>query len=1168
MQLVADRFVAIDEGAAIDLASGEHVQLVIDDAGDAREQARWLVRCDALHRLTHPAIAQLVDYGVLGIDRRFEAWRCGGTWRGAPEEARRAADRAVLFLRASALTGEDVTGRTVRECDGRAVVLPDVTTGYPRAVDSPSFPMSLDAVGLAAIERPAISALTEMFAQDAGTHPRIAALWGPPGSGKRAAARTLARAARVNGFIPVDACLMVTTGVRFADVWCERSVFIIAHATARATSGWRALLELVSRVAQPHALLLTGEVEQPGIDGVSIGRVPADTLVAAIRPSVIDERLLARIRRAADDSRGLPGRFCHALWGRMSTGSHDRRDRQMISARVAETPVVYAPEDLVATAEAGQMSRPAGAMWPGTAEVATLRRRTEAAMRQLTSGRHEPGARLLRQLVSAFGRRDMWIDAAAGGLALARAQLRRGRVADAQATLAETRQYAQRSGQESILLDVAIACGKAWIDAARLDDAESVLGAALTAARASGDTARTAVAAIAMARTLFWRGRYDEAIAMLCGVSGVDDLDLTIAIGHTVLHARCRVAQRDISRAISLVTRAIERAAASGDQTLIARAHSGGAFVYLAVNDTTAVERHVASAVAAARAAHDPLEAIRARLLLAEAARRNGTRSVALSLVQRLARRDRMPPLIAARCRLVADLAVAGNSTRTIVDKHVRSTGLGALALYATESQRATAANPLVDDLVAIVHACQAADDEVTVLTEVCRRVRDRLRAAAVACVLVARAERRVIASDGARMDGAIAETVAAAGITIAPYLASDRIEAAAPVQYGGVTLGAICARWTVGSTSDRSRASGVLTAAAAAIAPIVSVASTRLNQPVISRANDVLGVAASIVELRQAIERAAAAPFSVLIEGESGSGKELVARAIHRSGVRRDRAFCTLNCAALPDDLVEAELFGHARGSFTGAIADRPGVFEEAHGGTLLLDEVGELSPRAQAKVLRVIQEGELRRVGENVSRRVDVRLLAATNRDLREEVARGRFRLDLLYRIDVIRIVVPPLRDRREDIALLAEQFWRDATMRVGSRATLGAATLAALARYDWPGNVRELQNVLASLAVRCGKRGVVPPTALPPAFGEAQPGDGWRLDAARRSFEERFVRAALVRSGGHRARAAAELGVTRQGLAKLMTRLGIESRGVGESEKGSGIRDQGSGIRGIRD
>jgi DNA-binding NtrC family response regulator len=174
-----------------------------------------------------------------------------------------------------------------------------------------------------------------------------------------------------------------------------------------------------------------------------------------------------------------------------------------------------------------------------------------------------------------------------------------------------------------------------------------------------------------------------------------------------------------------------------------------------------------------------------------------------------------------------------------------------------------------------------------------------------------------------------------------------------------------------------------------------------------------------------------------------------------------------------------------------------------------------------------------------------VDVRIVSATNRDLAAEVAGGRFRLDLLYRLDVIRIGVPALRERREDIAVLAEHFWRDVTTRLGSRASLSAATTAALARYDWPGNVRELQNVLASLAVRSPKRGVVGPTALPMQMGEIRQGASWRLDDARRVFEERFVRAALVRSGGHRARAADELGVTRQGLTKLMSRLRITAR-----------------------
>jgi transcriptional regulator with GAF, ATPase, and Fis domain len=330
---------------------------------------------------------------------------------------------------------------------------------------------------------------------------------------------------------------------------------------------------------------------------------------------------------------------------------------------------------------------------------------------------------------------------------------------------------------------------------------------------------------------------------------------------------------------------------------------------------------------------------------------------------------------------------------------------------------------------------------------------------------------------------------------------------------------------------------------AATAAAPVVSTAIERRARPTAPALADLLGLTAAMSELRRAIERAAPAPFAVLIEGESGSGKELVAKAIHRLGLRRDRPFCTLNCAALPDDLIEAELFGHARGAFTGAVSERAGVFEEAHGGTLFLDEVGELSPRAQAKLLRVVQEGELRRLGENLSRRVDVRLVAATNRDLRHQVATGQFRLDLSYRLDVIRLVVPPLRDRREDIPLLADHFWREATSRIGSRATLGAPATAALARYDWPGNVRELQNVLAALAVRTPRRGVVPPEALPPHFGAGRGAEACRLDEARRTFEGRFVRAALVRTGGHRGQAAAELGITRQGLTKLMTRLGIE-------------------------
>ena len=199
----------------------------------------------------------------------------------------------------------------------------------------------------------------------------------------------------------------------------------------------------------------------------------------------------------------------------------------------------------------------------------------------------------------------------------------------------------------------------------------------------------------------------------------------------------------------------------------------------------------------------------------------------------------------------------------------------------------------------------------------------------------------------------------------------------------------------------------------------------------------ELVGSSAAIAEVRRSVSRAATAPFSVLIEGESGSGKELVARALHQLSPRRERRFCDVNCAALPDDLLESELFGHTRGAFTGAVADRPGLIEEADGGTLFLDEVADLSPRAQAKLLRVLQQQEVRRVGATFSRKVDVRVVSAANRDMRAEVAEGRFRQDLLYRLDVVRIRVPPLRERPEDIPVLAEHLWQAAAARVGSRA-----------------------------------------------------------------------------------------------------------------------------------
>ena len=269
------------------------------------------------------------------------------------------------------------------------------------------------------------------------------------------------------------------------------------------------------------------------------------------------------------------------------------------------------------------------------------------------------------------------------------------------------------------------------------------------------------------------------------------------------------------------------------------------------------------------------------------------------------------------------------------------------------------------------------------------------------------------------------------------------------------------------------------------------------------------------------------------------------MARAIHRLSRRTDRCFGAVNCAALTDELVEAELFGYARGAFTGAVTKRAGLFEAADRGTLFLDEIGELSTRAQAKLLRVLQDGEIRRIGENLPRRVDVRVVAATNRPLEADVSTGRFREDLLYRIDVLRIVVPPLRDRDDDVLLLTEHFWRRAQSVTGSRAVLARATLAALARYHWPGNVRQLENVIASLVVGGPRRGVVGPSTLPACIAGVT-GAIETLQHARALFERRYVSGALARAGGRRGKAALALGVTRQGLAKLLKRLDLDSPG----------------------
>ena len=288
---------------------------------------------------------------------------------------------------------------------------------------------------------------------------------------------------------------------------------------------------------------------------------------------------------------------------------------------------------------------------------------------------------------------------------------------------------------------------------------------------------------------------------------------------------------------------------------------------------------------------------------------------------------------------------------------------------------------------------------------------------------------------------------------------------------------------------------------------------------------------------------RVAQVDSTVLITGESGAGKERIARFIHDESARTAGPFLAINCAAVPETLLESELFGHARGSFTGASQDRAGLFEAANGGTLLLDEIGDVPPAMQVKLLRVLQEREVRRVGENRARTINVRVLAATNRDLLADVHGARFRQDLYYRLRVVEIAVPPLRERREDILPLARQLLTGAAKRFGKKApalTPDAANL--LLRYAWPGNVRELENALER-AVALAQSDRIGVDDLPPEVGSAPPASPAAGEVRTLAEVERdYIAAALRASGGNRAKAAERLGI---GAATLYRKLKQERR-----------------------
>jgi two-component system nitrogen regulation response regulator NtrX len=307
-----------------------------------------------------------------------------------------------------------------------------------------------------------------------------------------------------------------------------------------------------------------------------------------------------------------------------------------------------------------------------------------------------------------------------------------------------------------------------------------------------------------------------------------------------------------------------------------------------------------------------------------------------------------------------------------------------------------------------------------------------------------------------------------------------------------------------------------------------------------------VIGDSVPMKALRQQIAVTAPTNGRVLIYGESGTGKELVARALHAASLRAKGPFVEVNCAAIPEELIESELFGHIKGSFTGATEDKIGKFQKADGGTLFLDEIGDMSLRTQSKVLRVLEEQRFERVGSNVTSNVDVRVLAATNKNLEQEIARGAFRQDLFYRLNVIPFYVPPLRERRQDIPTLANYFLMEFSSSYGKKTReFSDAAMEILIRYPWPGNVRELRNLVERLVIVCPQAHIEPHHLPPELFrgvAESPHHPYSTLHEARSAYEREFILRKLQEHRWNMTQTATALGLERSHLYRKMKSLGI--------------------------
>jgi DNA-binding NtrC family response regulator/tetratricopeptide (TPR) repeat protein len=1083
-QLIADRFLQSDAGW-IDLATGGAVRLHVSHAGTPLQQFVWADRCASLSLMRHPLLNVLVDYGALDSRRVFEAYAVSEALRASASVARTLQRHVVRFMQSHGIPLTPPLARLLM----REVA--EATTKQERGRP----------VGITLQPRKVLDHLGEALIETIPGGVNVIEVSGPHQSGIETLHLLTARTARLRGYVPVAADMLASMP-SLIDLLRDRHVALLsvanAHPAERAVLAG-SLARLGAWSARRHVLVRFRREAEPTCRALAIDPLGTTAMTAmvflepAAGPS--PEELFDAIRHAD----GKPGRLVE----RLRACHLDLRTLR--AAIVHETRPAYVVSDIPPR------------VTPPRRMGTVLQRAGTRAVKLAASGRHGEACRLLERAIRVLEARGEDEHAAACATRLGWILRDRGRSTDAAHAFDRAR---QRAGGTPAGIGAGVGLGVVWTDEGRLIEAEAALRSAQAAAEILHNPETVRAAAIALARCLLWQDRRAEAAAVLEPVLTTD-----VSSDAWALASRIRLATGDIRQALTAAGDAMARADRTSHPRDIAVAARAVAEARAAAGDLPAGREAVARGLQAAAAAHQPLTSIRLRIVLLKILRASSaTTGEASRLAEqlRIARRRDLPALLERE--------------------------LAAVCEPARPPSIATATSQSWTALSEFLEIAQAAPDDSTATTGICDAVCRHLRAATVV-IVSGEPGIKLLAQAGRPWRGEHPLALRAM-VTGQPAESSrEPHESAVAIKYGADRIAALECRWTAGTPVDRAIALSVTEAAAlAASAAVRGLIDRTQSAPPESGWTDLIGGSPAAVALREAIVRAARAPFPVLVEGESGSGKELVARAVHRLGSRRDRRLCTVNCAAIADDLLEAELFGHARGAFTGASMERAGIFEEADGATLFLDEIGELSARAQAKLLRVLQDGEVKRIGENLPRRVDTRIIAATNRRLDQEVDAGRFRADLRFRLDVIRITVPPLRDRATDIPMLAAHFWQEAATRLRSNATLAPETLAALSRYDWPGNVRELQNALASLAVHAPRRGRVLPSMLPPHLAQAGVPAGASFEAARAEFERRFVRAALARANGHRNLTARSLGVTRQGLAKMMRRLGIEQAADG--------------------